>query len=156
MRGREAAHLQTCVLRAGSWLVMFDALRCAVVERVRVRIWRFVFEGQLKTEGGCRGFRTGRSIPVIELCNLNVGSVAMISTIAAPAPPARCSHTRMTVKLKSNFAYSKWRHQTDMGHSRDHDIGSVCHFHGSRFDLADRGVSSFVRQTSAFSKLHIG
>jgi hypothetical protein len=31
-------------------------------------------------------FRTGRSNPVAELCKSNAGYVAMISTIAAPAP----------------------------------------------------------------------
>ena len=43
-------------------------------------------EGPFQTDSGCRNFRTGRSKPVTELCNLNVSYVAMISTIATPAP----------------------------------------------------------------------
>ena len=58
-----------------------------------------------KTDCGCRGFRTGRSKPVIEIRKLNVGYVAMISTIATPAPgqerlstaTAEFDHNRATV-----------------------------------------------------------
>ena len=39
-----------------------------------------------RPDGGCRGFRTGRSKAVTELCNLSVSYVPMISTISAPAP----------------------------------------------------------------------
>jgi len=41
---------------------------------------------QSQTDSGSTDFRTGRSKPVTELCKSNVGYVAMISTIAEPAP----------------------------------------------------------------------
>jgi len=41
---------------------------------------------QSQTDSGSTDFRTGRSKPITELCKSNVSDVAMISTIAAPAP----------------------------------------------------------------------
>jgi hypothetical protein len=51
---------------------------------VGLRDGAFHVEWLLKTHCGYRGFTTGRSKAVTELCKSNVGYVAMISTIAAP------------------------------------------------------------------------
>ena len=48
-------------------------------------LWRKLTVGP-RPDSGFRNFRTGRSKPVTELCNLNVGYVATISTIAAIPP----------------------------------------------------------------------
>lgn len=48
-----------------------------------------LLNARFRPDSGCTDFRTGRYKPVTELCKSNVGFVAMISTIAAPAPDTK-------------------------------------------------------------------
>mgnify|MGYP001797756082 CR=1 FL=1 len=61
----------------------------------------FPTEGPFQTGCGCRGFRTSRSKAVTELCNLNVGYMPMISTIAAPPPGQKRPYRLDAIKLAS-------------------------------------------------------
>ena len=73
-------------------------------------VWR------LQTESGCRDFRTGRSRPVTELCELNVGYVATISAIAATAPDQQVHRSAFQLVF-------------DDGRLKKHPLGWV-RFHG--------------------------